>query len=441
MRSLHRRRGYRTRIGRDHASRGDSPQALFAIVQGALFKALRWESADRLCGLPFDGFAIGGLAVGERKTEREDVCEFTTGLMPADKPRYLMGVGTPLDLLEAVHRGVDMFDCILPTQFAQRGGVFSSRGVLQLRRAVYKFSEEALDPVCSCPTCARYSRGYLHHLTKASEPLGWQLLGQHNLCFYLNLMRDIRESIVAGRFPELYREQRARLAEDDIDHPPVDATPRKASVLSLGRWEVHPAPGPEPFMTLRQVETGEAMHALAPVDAARRWIERAGVRDRLCGEGTGAPFVVWDVGLGAAANAMAAIRLHEELAGTEPLRPLLVVSFENDLDSLRLAIRHNKHFPYLRHPGPDAILKRGRWQSKERAGLTWVLVFGNFLETMAHAPAPPDVILYDLPSVPAHQRLWSAETFALLHALGDGQLPPLVTVPETRCCQPGFPLV
>ena len=169
--------------------------------------------------MPFDGFAIGGLAVGESKSEREDVCEFTAQLLPEDKPRYLMGVGTPLDLLEAVHRGVDMFDCIMPTQLAQRGAVFTSRGFLQMRRGVYKFSEEKLDPACACPTCARYSRAYLHHLTKTSETLGWQLLGKHNIHFYHQLMREIRESILADSFLDLYREKRAFLHESDLDNP------------------------------------------------------------------------------------------------------------------------------------------------------------------------------------------------------------------------------
>ncbi len=185
---------------RSLAARGDSPQSMFGIVQGALFSDLRRESAATLAEMPFDGFAIGGLAVGESRSEREDLTEFTAQLLPADKPRYLMGVGTPLDILEAVHRGVDMFDCIMPTQLAQRGAVFTSRGFLQMRRGVYKFSNDPLDPACACPTCARYTRAYLHHLTKSSETLGWQLLGKHNIHFYHQLMRNIRESILAGRF-------------------------------------------------------------------------------------------------------------------------------------------------------------------------------------------------------------------------------------------------
>ena len=124
---------------RSLAARGDSPQAMFGIAQGALFPKLRRESAQSLGEMGFDGFAIGGLAVGETKSEREDLCEFTAQLLPNDKPRYLMGVGTPLDILEGVQRGIDMFDCIMPTQLAQRGAVLTSRGFLQMRRGVYKF--------------------------------------------------------------------------------------------------------------------------------------------------------------------------------------------------------------------------------------------------------------------------------------------------------------
>ncbi len=147
------------------------------------------------------------------------MCEYTAELLPAEKPRYLMGVGTPLDILEAVHRGVDMFDCIIPTQVAQRGGgVYVARDSCKCD-GVYKFSEEKLDPTCDCPTCQRYSRAYLHHLTKTKETLGWQLLGKHNIHFYHRLMRDIRESILEDRFMELYYDKRSFLQEDDLDNP------------------------------------------------------------------------------------------------------------------------------------------------------------------------------------------------------------------------------
>jgi queuine tRNA-ribosyltransferase len=125
--------------------------------------------------------------------------------MPPDKPRYLMGVGTPLDILEAVHRGVDMFDCVIPTAYAQRGVAFTSQGRVQLRRSIYKEADATLDPACSCPTCARFSRAYLHHLIKSEEVYGWQLLGAHNIWFYHALMAGFRGAILADRFVEHYR--------------------------------------------------------------------------------------------------------------------------------------------------------------------------------------------------------------------------------------------
>src|SRR6201999_668859 len=146
---------------------------LFAIVQGACYPELRRESARALIELGgFDGYAIGGLAVGESRAEREDMTELTAELLPRDRPRYLMGVGTPLDLLEAVHRGVDMFDCILPTAWAQHGRVFTARGRVDLRKGLHRESEDALDAGCPCEACTRHSRSYLHHLVKCAEPVG-----------------------------------------------------------------------------------------------------------------------------------------------------------------------------------------------------------------------------------------------------------------------------
>src|SRR3954469_879957 len=362
---------------RSLATRGDSPQSMFAIVQGALFPELRRESVARLTELPFDGFAIGGLAVGEGKNEREEGCEYAAHRLPADKPRYLMGVGTPLDILEAVHRGVDMFDCIMPTQLAQRGAAFTSRGFLQMRRGVYKYSEETLDPACSCPTCRRYSRAYLHHLTKTGETLGWQLLGKHNIHFYHQLMREIRESILNGTFLELYREKRAFLHESDMDNPIRIQKARRQKSTKLGDYEVHKAW--EGFASIRQISSGEIMHSrTAPmVEAAELYIEQSRLAERLAFSSeknleSPASLVIWDVGLGAAANAMAAITCYEEQADLGPVRPLQIISFENDLDSLRLAFRHNRDFPYLRHSGPAAILTEGRWQSRQHPGLSWV---------------------------------------------------------------------
>jgi queuine tRNA-ribosyltransferase len=358
---------------RSLAARGDSPQSMFAIVQGALSPELRRESAAGLLEMPFDGYAIGGLAVGETKSEREDVCEFTAELLPNDKPRYLMGVGTPLDILEAVHRGLDMFDCIIPTQVAQRGGVFTSRGYLQMRRGVYRAAEEKLDPECPCPTCARYSRAYLHHLTKSAETLGWQLLGQHNIYFYHQLMREIRASILADRFAELYQTKRAFLHEPDLDNPVTHSKPKKKRPTQLGDYEVHIAR--EGFGSIRQISSGEIMHMRTPpMDEARQLYvdqsalsERVRLRDDETAELT-EPLVVWDVGLGAAANAMAAIHCYEREATAGPVRPLRIISFENDLDSLKLALLHNDLFPYLRHAGRRRSRAKGAGNRKDTRG-------------------------------------------------------------------------
>jgi len=398
---------------RSLAARGDSPQAMFGIVQGALYPELRRESALGLAEMGFDGFAIGGLAVGEGKSEREDTCAFTAGLLPEDKPRYLMGVGTPLDILEAVHRGVDMFDCIIPTQVAQRGGVFTSRGYLQMRRGVYKFSDEPLDPACDCPTCRRYSRAYLHHLTKTRETLGWQLLGKHNFHFYHRLLREIRASILSDTFLALYQEKQAALHEDDLDNPVLKQAPKKTKRLALGNYEIHTAR--EGFSSIRHIHSGEIMHSRTPPmeEAQRLYIDQSRLSERLRGAESG-PLVIWDVGLGAGANAMAAVDCYER--DPAPARNLHIVSFENDLDSLRLAFRNNDRFRYLRHSGPAAILKSGTWQSKSHPGLAWTLVPGNFLETPGGTRLPPDLIFYDMFSGKTNAEAWTLAAFRRLFA-------------------------
>ena len=412
---------------RSLATRRDSPQSMFAIVQGALFKELRRESAAGLCELPFDGFAIGGLAVGESKNEREDVCEFTADLLPKDLPRYLMGVGTPLDILEAVHRGVDMFDCIMPTQLAQRGAVFTSRGFLQLRRSVYKFSQEPLDPLCDCIACTRYSRAYLHHLTKAKETLGWQLLGHHNIHFYHRLMNEIRASILAGTFLDLYKEKRAFLHAEDVDNPTIKTKPKAEKRMVLGNYEVHTAM--EGFASIRHISSGEIMHSRTPPmeEARRLYIEQSDLASRVFGTEQDEPLIVWDVGLGAAANAMGAIRCYEEAAKKGTVRPMHIISFENDLDSLRLAWRNHDRFEYLRHGGPPAILGTGRWESKDFPGLSWELVPGNFLETMTQASLPPDLIFYDMFSSKTCGDQWTITAFHRLYAACQGKAAQLFT--------------
>ncbi len=189
----------------------DTGQALFAIVQGGVFHALRAESAAFLTAHPFDGFAIGGLAVGETREERETMCEYATARLPEDKPRYLMGVGTPIDLVEAVKRGVDMFDCILPTKMGQQAYAYTFKGQERISKVVNRLSDEPVEPGCECSTCKRYSRGYLQHLLSGQHRLGTRLLAIHNLRHYQDLMTRMRAAILAGTFAETYRELKEAL--------------------------------------------------------------------------------------------------------------------------------------------------------------------------------------------------------------------------------------
>ena len=196
-------------------ARTNEHQALFAIVQGGTNLELRKESSDFLTQHDFDGFAVGGLAVGESKKEREDTTQYVAERLPENKPRYLMGVGTPIDLLEAVKRGIDMFDCILPTKFAQQGVAFTSRGKMGTFRTMYRLRDEALDPACQCFTCRNHSLAYIHHLIKCQEPLGWRLLVLHNITHYLELMERTRQAILENRFEEFYRSTLSAIAVSD----------------------------------------------------------------------------------------------------------------------------------------------------------------------------------------------------------------------------------
>jgi queuine tRNA-ribosyltransferase len=173
---------------------------LFGIVQGSTFDDLRAESVAALTATGFEGYAIGGLAVGEGQAEMLRVLDVTVPLLPQGAPRYLMGVGTPHDLIESVRRGVDMFDCVMPTRSGRTGRAYTSRGVLNLRNARHADDASALDPDCDCPACTRHSRAYLHHLIKAEEMLGPMLLTWHNIRYYQSVMERLRRAIVEGRF-------------------------------------------------------------------------------------------------------------------------------------------------------------------------------------------------------------------------------------------------
>ena len=202
-RSMRRSMDWATRSRSHFDDAGGAGQALFGIVQGSTFPDLRQESTERLIETGFDGYAIGGLGVGEPVSEMYDVVEAQDPLLPRDRPRYLMGVGTPRDLVECVARGVDMFDCVMPTRHARNGWLFTSDGHIVIRHARFRSDENPIDPECACPVCGKYSRAYLRHLYVSKEILSAVLNTIHNLFFYLDTMRRIRHFIESERFSEL----------------------------------------------------------------------------------------------------------------------------------------------------------------------------------------------------------------------------------------------
>ena len=183
---------------RSKVAHAGNPSALFGIIQGGMHEDLRGESLEELTAIGFDGYAIGGLSVGEPKKDMQRILNAIGPKMPENKPRYLMGVGKPEDIIRAVQRGVDMFDCVMPTRNARNGHLFTSEGIIRIRNSVYKDDLNPLDPECDCYTCSNFSRSYLHHLEKCKEMLGPQLNTIHNLRFYQNLMSQIRGAIAEG---------------------------------------------------------------------------------------------------------------------------------------------------------------------------------------------------------------------------------------------------
>jgi queuine tRNA-ribosyltransferase len=201
-------------------------QALYAIVQGGMFPDLRKASAEHLTELDFPGYAIGGLSVGEPKEVTFPLVEQTARLLPSDKPRYLMGVGAPEDIVESVARGVDIFDCALPTRVARNGALFTRQGRVNIRRAAYSKMDKPIDPTCDCSSCRTFSAAYLSHLFRAEELLALRLATIHNLRFISNLMRDIRSAILEGTFDVFAKDFLANYKTTD----------EQARVAQKGRW-------------------------------------------------------------------------------------------------------------------------------------------------------------------------------------------------------------
>ncbi len=208
----------RRHFDRLRAASPERGEALFGIVQGGIYESLRHESLAELAAIGFDGYAVGGLAVGESGAERVEVLERLMPAMPVDAPRYLMGVGLPVDIVDAVTRGVDLFDCVIPTRHARNGHLFTSEGVVKIRNSSYAADTRPLDPSCDCYTCRHYSRAYLRHLEKCGEILGARLGTIHNLHYYQRLMGDLRAAIDAGTLSETAALIRAAYREEA---PPI----------------------------------------------------------------------------------------------------------------------------------------------------------------------------------------------------------------------------
>ncbi|WP_375571595.1 tRNA guanosine(34) transglycosylase Tgt [Seohaeicola saemankumensis] len=200
---------------------GDRPgHALFGIQQGGVTQELRAESAEALCAIGFDGYAVGGLAVGEGQEAMFGVLDYAPDMLPQDKPRYLMGVGKPEDIVGAVKRGIDMMDCVLPSRSGRTGQAFTRHGVVNIKNARHQDDPRPLDEACGCPACRGYSRAYLHHVFRAGEMISGMLLTWHNLHYYQELMQGMRDAIAAGRFAAFEADFHAQRAEGDI--PPSD---------------------------------------------------------------------------------------------------------------------------------------------------------------------------------------------------------------------------
>ena len=202
---------------RSTESRQREDQAVFGIVQGGIDPTLRQVSAEGLAALPFDGYAHGGLGLGESRTQRREAIGIAHTILPQDQPRYLMGLGRPIDLLDGVATGVDLFDCVVPTRNGRHGLLFTSQGILSLKNAIHRDADDPIDPACDCPACTTHSRGYLRHLFKCGEALAPRLAALHNLRFYLVLLDRSRQAIAQGAFESFYAEM-APVLERRLPH-------------------------------------------------------------------------------------------------------------------------------------------------------------------------------------------------------------------------------
>jgi len=396
---------------RSLAARTNPEQALFAIVQGGLSPEWRAESARFLTQHPFDGFAIGGLAVGDTRSERGDVIARATELLPTDRPRYLMGVGTPPDILEAIAHGVDMFDCVIPTSLAWQGTAFTSTGRVRITRSEHRLSDAPLDPACGCGTCALHSRGYLHHLFKCKEPLAPRLLSIHNLHHYLDLVRRARVAIEAGRYTAFARETLAAI--DRHEHDPEARQPgARPAPAAEPRWEIVTTSGGP---AVRDRAAGEIMHPVvgAANESEQLYVRQSRLAERLAQGGE--PLVLFDVGLGAGSNALAALRAAR--AAPAGSRRLEIVSFEVEPGALAFAVEGEAAERLGLSPedlaAARALLANG---VHEEERVRWRLVLGDALTTLPAEQAVADVVFWDPFSPKQDVELWTLGAFTSLRA-------------------------
>lgn len=377
--------------------RKDTGQAVFAIVQGGVFPHLRTESAGELTRHPFDGFAIGGLAVGESREDLYRMTQHTARLLPENRPRYLMGVGTPIDLVECVNAGIDMFDCIIPSKMAQQKYAYTFEGQLRLTRAEYRLSDEPLDKSCPCPVCRTYTRGYLRHLAQGNHYLSDQLLGEHNLWHYSSLMTRMREAIIAGRWAEEYRTLRELLT-------PPSKLPRATGVVD-GDFEV--VSTRSGARAVRHRGHGEVMHPVGPWEEANRlYVDQLGLEKRLAVHSE-EPLRILDIGLGAGTNAIAALAKAASM-GSRRQRPLEIVSLEHDLSPLRLAVADPEGFPWVGSFAHAArrVLEEHTW---EEQSLSWRVLLGDATTTIREIDGQFDLVFFDPFSPEANPSMWTVD--------------------------------
>ncbi|PZR10800.1 MAG: tRNA guanosine(34) transglycosylase Tgt [Archangium gephyra] len=375
----------------------DTGQAVFAIVQGGVFPELRTLSAQTLTASPFDGFAIGGLAVGESRELLYSMTQHTAPLLPADKPRYLMGVGTPIDLVEAVNAGVDMFDCIIPPKMAQQGYAYTFEGQLRLTRVEYRMGDEPLDATCGCPVCKRYTRSYLRHLAQGNHHLSARLLSIHNLWHYQQLMTRMRNAILENRWAAEYAVLRELLG------------PKKGMFRATGAkdgvFELVTTRGGH--RVVRHTGHGEIMHPVGPWEEANRlYVDQLEVERRLR-TASDEPLRILDVGLGAGTNAIAALTRAKEM-GASRMRPLEIVSLEHDLAPLRLALSDPEGFPFLQpwKHAVQALLDHGSW---EDPNFTWRLLEGDAVKLVDELDGEFDVVFFDPFSPESNPTMWTVD--------------------------------